>query len=372
MGIKKIFISAGDSSGDIHAARLMKHIKELAQDVEFIGLGGSEMLAEGLQSLVPLSSISVVGFWEVFKRFGFFKELLARCEKILSEDVAAFIPVDYPGFNLRLAQKAKRLGIPVAYYIAPQLWAWGKRRAQKLAHSVDFLIVVFPFEVDFFKQFGIDAYYTGHPIMDQPVFNETPKSFVERSKTIAFFPGSRRQEIERHLPLLESVRLVLEKKLEGFDYAIAKSPLIEHDEYSGLLKGCSNWIIEENRFKLLGSSRAGLIKTGTSNLEATLMGLPYAMFYKTSAITYFLGKRLINLDFLSITNILNKRAVIKEFIQNDADPKAIADELAEMATNSVYWNAIHSNLITIKNILGGMGASKRAAGYIVEKLNLAQ
>jgi lipid-A-disaccharide synthase len=366
----KIFISAGDSSGDLHAAQLMKHIRESVPDVSFVGFGGSEMLAQGLESIVPLSSISVVGFWEVFRHLGFFNKLMKQCEDILRDGVSAFIPVDYPGFNLRLALKAKQLGIPVAYFIAPQLWAWGKNRARKLAISIDMLLVVFPFEEDFFRRYGIETHYIGHPLMDQPALSQPVAGYDERSNTIAFFPGSRRQEIERHLPLLEGIRKELQPKLKDFDFTIAKSPLLEADEYKHLLRIDSGWQLEDSRYKLIGSSLAGLVKTGTSNLEAMLLGLPFAMFYKTSAITYFLGKHLINLDYLSITNILSGKLVVKEFIQRDANPAMISKEIAEIALNRSYWEEMQSRLLAVRSILGGSGASKRAADIIVEKLNL--
>ncbi len=168
----RYFIIAGDPSGDIHAAKLMKSMLVKNPNVEFYGIGGREMEAIGFKSMIPQKEISVVGFWEVAKKYGMFRQLIKDVQSELETGkYKAFIPVDYPGFNMKIAGFAKKIGIPVYYYIAPQLWAWGSNRAEKLANSVDKLIVVFPFEVDFFKQYGIETYFCGHPLLDEPIFN---------------------------------------------------------------------------------------------------------------------------------------------------------------------------------------------------------
>ncbi|MGA2298554.1 MAG: lipid-A-disaccharide synthase, partial [FCB group bacterium] len=230
--MKKIFIVAGDSSGDRYAGRLMAEIKSRKPGIQFLGIGGEEMLKAGLKSIVPLEKISVVGFWEVAKRFNFFRNLIEQCKKILlDENIDLFIPVDYPGFNIRLAGYAKKINIPVFYYIAPQLWAWGKNRAEKLAKVTDKLFVVFPFEVDFFKSKGINADFVGHPLLDSPEFNSNFLKYSERKNIIAFLPGSRNQEIKRHFPLLSKTADLLMQKLPDYEIGIGKSALIDNSVY---------------------------------------------------------------------------------------------------------------------------------------------
>ena len=210
MNKKRIFISAGEPSGDLHAARLMAEIKKIYPEIEFVGLGGNRMEAEGLRSIIPISELSVVGFWEVAKKYRFFKEVLNKCTEIISSgDIDLFIPVDYPGFNMRLAANAKKAKVPVVYYIAPQLWAWGKDRAKKLARVCDRLLVLFPFEEEYFSSFGINTTFVGHPLLDNSMFDEVDPA--DKKNIIAFLPGSRIQEIKRHGRLIRETAILVEK-----------------------------------------------------------------------------------------------------------------------------------------------------------------
>ncbi len=376
--MKKIFISVGDYSADIHASKLMRQIKAISDDVEFIGLGGPKMIEEGLEPIASLDEIAVVGFWEVAKKYSFFRELLDRSGHILSGgDISLFIPVDYPGFNIRLSERASKYGIPVYYYIAPQLWAWGKNRASRLAAIVDKLLVVFPFEVDFFESYGIDTEYVGHPLLDDTVFANNIKPFDERRKMIAFLPGSRKQELRRHLPLFESIATLLGNSINNnktdnilADYKIGISvPNI--DGLGGLRRIVTDngWVVFDSSRELMQNSRAGVIKTGTSNLEAALCGLPFAMVYKTSALTYYFGKILVNLDNISLVNILAGRRIVSEFVQGDAKPKAIVSEVLHLLNNgerdgNLSRDDMLSEFGRIRKELGQAGASRNAAKII--------
>ena len=221
-----IFICAGESSGDMHAAKLMKELKiKFSGDVNFFGIGGKFMQAEGLKSLVNLRDISVVGFWEVAKNIKVFSDLLSLCKNIIRRNkIDLFIPVDYPGFNLKIAKFCKSLKIPVFYYIVPQLWAWGKHRADKLKGNVDKLLVVFPFEVDFFKEHGLDAHFVGHPLLECAAFSQPMKTYEERKKILALFPGSRKQEIKKHIPLLINTAELIHYNIKNLEIVIAKAP----------------------------------------------------------------------------------------------------------------------------------------------------
>lgn len=363
--MNKYLIVAGDPSGDIHAAKLIRSIKKLQPDSQFIGIGGSKMTAEGLKSIVDISDVSVVGFWEVAKKYVFFKKLLKQCVDILkNENIKAFIPVDYPGFNIRLAAHSKKLKIPVYYYIAPQLWAWGKNRSQKLAKVIDKLMVVFPFEVEYFSKFGIDVVFVGHPLMDNPEFNSPFKDFDSRKDEIAFFPGSRNQEVRRHLLLLKEILDCNETKSLNFQFVIAKSKNIEIGIFNDILK-YKNVKISENSSEIMINSKAGIIKTGTSNLEAALCGLPFIMYYKTSFLTYKIASRLINLPYISIVNILADKMLIKEFIQKDAKPKLMIKQLEYILSNKDEYADIQNEFADLRTKLGVKGASDNAAKIIL-------
>ncbi len=364
--MKKIFISAGDPSGEIHAARLMKQIKEQYGEVEFTGLGGENMIREGLLPLARLSDISVVGFWEVAKRYGFFRSLLNKCRNVINKETDIFIPVDYPGFNIRLAGYAKKAGIPVAYYIAPQLWAWGKNRAKKLSAVVDKLLVVFPFEVDYFRDFGIDAVFTGHPLMDDPVFADDPPGFTDREKLIALLPGSRDQEVKSHLPVLKKCADKIRSTLPEYDFGIGVSRTVDKRLYDDFITNNEGFSLFENTRKMMLQSRAGIVKTGTSTLEAALCGMPFAMFYKTSLLTYYMGRYLVNLPHISLVNIIRGEAAVKEFVQNDFRPSIVAEEISRIVKNEDYRKNMLSNFKSIREELGGDGASKKAAEEILK------
>jgi lipid-A-disaccharide synthase len=367
---KHIFISAGDLSGDIHAANLMKALLKINPELRFVGIGGNSMIEAGLQSLISLEDISVVGFWEVAKKYNLFRHLFNKCFEIMTGgNFIGFIPVDYPGFNIKLAKKVRHIGIPVVYYIAPQLWAWGAGRAKNLATAVDILLAVFPFEADFFSKFGIRTEYVGHPLLDMPDFDIQPLPLNKRKKEIVFLPGSRIQEIHRHMPLINEIRSLLIKSLPNYTFTVVKSPLIDSEKFSRLLSDGS-WNVEEDSRAVMRKATAGVIKTGTSTLEAALCGLPFSMFYKTSFISYIMGKNLVKLDYLSLPNILFDSPVVQEFIQNSATAASISKDIFRIVQNENVWNDLHEKLLSIRNLLGARGAAHRAAEIIIKELNI--
>lgn len=364
--MKKIFISAGEPSGDIHAARLMKSLRAKCPDVTFIGLGGENMIREGLEAIVSMDEISVVGFSEVARRYRFFKDLLNKCKNILSQkDVDMFLPVDYPGFNIKLAQHSKSIDLPVVYYIAPQLWAWGKKRAKKLQGIVDLLIVVFPFELEYFNNFGINAKCFGHPLLDNPRIADYEFNSQRRENTIALIAGSRKQEIERHLPLFYAFIDLYKDRFPDFQFVFAKPQGIDKSVFEPYLK--ENILLSDNSIDLMIKSKAGIVKTGTSNLEAALCGMPFVMMYKASALTYLIGKSLVNLKYISLVNILLNKSVVTELIQGDANPKAMVDEISKLITNDNTndKNDMINEFMKIKDMLGTPGCSDRIANEIL-------
>jgi len=367
--MKKFFIVAGDPSGDIHASRLMQAIYSLSPETEFIGIGGKEMSKAGLKSIAPIEEMSIVGFWEVAKKYGYFKKIFNKCSNLMkSTNFDAFIPVDYPGFNIRLSRIAKENKIPVIYYIAPQLWAWGKNRAEKIAKNTDLLLTVFPFEVEFFTKYGIKTVFTGHPLFDYSEFDTISPGFSERENLLALLPGSRTQELKKNLPIMKKIAEKFLEKNKDFNIGIAGSVNINKSIYSELLQSHPDWQIYDSSIELMMKSKAGLVKTGTSNLEAALCGMPFIMLYKTSSVTYFFGKKLVDLEYISLVNILAGKNIVKEYIQNDIDVHKITGELQEMTSNMNKFNMYREEFLNIKKMLGEKGSSENAAKTIINFL----
>lgn len=360
---RRIFITAGDPSADAHGARLMASIRRHAPDVQFEGFGGPAMELEGLRSVAHLRDLAVSGFWEVAKRIGYFRALMQKCEHLLeTRKPSLYLPIDYPGFNLRLAKKARQRRIPVAWYIAPQLWAWGEDRAKDLAQVVTKLLVVFPFEVDFFHKHGIDTTLVGHPLLDQ--VTELPPATSRHG--ILLMPGSRKHELHHHVPLLQQTVTLL-KQRGHHDFTVAQARSVD-DELLRPLHDLGVKVAGNGR-ELMTTQAAGLIKAGTSTLEAAVMGLPFTTFYKTSAISYYMAKRVVKVNSVTMMNLLLQRNVVHELLQQQATPEKMARDVDDLLTNDERRREMESASNEVRALLGGPGASERAANVIVEMLN---
>ena len=361
-----IFITAGDPSGDAHAARLMAAIRTHIPTVVFEGFGGPEMELQGLRSLAHIRDLAVTGFWEVAKRYRFFRSLLNRCDDAIARTrPVAFIPVDYPGFNMRLAARVrarKTNRVPVFWYIAPQLWAWGERRATKLAAAVDRLFVVFPFEVEFFQRHGIRAEYVGHPLAEEiPVATQ---GLVPGQ--VLLMPGSRAQELHHHTGLLADVVDRVRAHRSDVSFVVARARNIDLRALEPLVQ--RNVDVVDDAHAAMQTASAGIIKAGTSTLEAAFRGLPFATFYRTSPLSYAISKRLVTVTSVTMMNLLLKRNVVHEYIQHDATSMRIADEIETLLDDSARRTELVTAMSDVREMLSGEGASKRTAALIVEAL----
>ncbi len=367
---KLILIVAGEPSGDLHGARLMKSLrKQSPVFLRFVGIGGKEMEKQGLQSLVALSDMSVVGFWEVAKRYGFFRNVLSQCINIMDDQqIDCFVAIDYPGFNERLAKAAKKRAVPVIWYIAPQLWAWGKHRAKSLSKCIDRLLVVFPFERAFFEEFGIATEFVGHPLLDDEQFSAA-RGFETTTPLFALLPGSREQELQRNLPVMLEAAMLMQKEMD-LNVAIAQSASLPVSAYRTIMSkhGLADYELWTNSRQLMFSARAGIVKTGTSTLEACLCGMPFSMMYKTSTLSYYIGKSLVNLDFIALPNIILGSRCVSEFIQSNATAEQLAHESLLLMRNDGLRKQQKTDFTTVRNLLGSTGASERAARAILDVL----
>ncbi|MCS7176226.1 MAG: lipid-A-disaccharide synthase [Candidatus Kapabacteria bacterium] len=363
---RRIFLVAGDPSGERYAARLMAAWRQLDPAVEFFGIGGPQMEAQGLHSLVPLHRISVVGFWEVARRYGFFRHLLRLCEAtIRSHSVDAVVLVDYPGFNLRLAQRARRAGVPVYYYIAPQVWAWGRWRLRALARTVNLLVVAFPFEVELFQRAGIRCAFVGHPLMDEPQLAAPPPDPEHRPLQVALLPGSRPQELQYHLPLLRRVVRLLERELSQVRFCALLPPTLPREHFPSVEEP---WEWQQDAYALLLHSRVGVVKLGTSTLEAALCGMPFVAFYRTSWVSYTIARALVQIPSVVMVNLLLGDTVVPELLQSRAQPAALARavmQLLEPEAARRQWE----HFLRLRTLLGEPGVAQRAAALIAEHLS---
>ena len=359
-----IFISAGEESGDLHGAALAKAIRERIPEARLIGLGGARMQAAGVELLADLKDLAVMGFVEVIRHLPFFIELRKRVFTALeTERVSLVIPIDYPGFNLRLARHARGRGLPVLYYIAPQVWAWHKSRVRDLARDADEVAVVLPFEEELLRKAGVNARFVGHPLLDRPAL-ELPRDEWARSKgldpsrpILGLFPGSRAQEVGRHLTLFsDAARLVVDRKPE-VQPVIGVPGGIDRSVYAG-----ATWPLVESAGGLLEYATAALVKSGTTTLEAGIAGTPMAVVYRMAPASYALARRVVKVPHIALANLIADRRVAPEFVQDAATPQALADTLLPLLdVDSPERKAMVAGLSEIRGKLGGAGASRKVA-----------
>jgi lipid-A-disaccharide synthase len=322
-----ILISAGEVSGDIHGAALARALRSRWPDARLFGLGGPLMAAEGVELLAELRDLAVMGFVEVAARVPFFLRLLRRVQREMrARGTNLVIPIDYPGYNLRLTRAASRDGIPVLYYIAPQVWAWHRSRARFLARYADRLAVILPFEEEYFRRFGADARFVGHPLLDgvglgRGIGIGMPAGESEGWE-LALLPGSREQEVRRHLELFQQAADRLITGRPGLRAAIAAAPTLP----PGLFAGARFPVVRDARSLLLGA-RAALVKSGTGTLEAALCGTPMVIAYRTHPITFRIARRLVGVEHIGLVNLIAGRRAFPEFVQDEATPEALAAAL---------------------------------------------
>lgn len=359
----KIYLIAGEASGDMHASRLIRELKKLHPTAEFRAWGGDLMAAEGAVLVKHYRELAFMGFAEVIRNLPAILGNMRLCK----QDIRTFQPdlvvfVDYPGFNLRIAPYVKSLGIKTAYYISPQLWAWKAGRVKLIRQYIDRMLCILPFEEAWFAQHGVQATYVGHPLLDalaeypyNPDFRAA--NSLDARPIIALLPGSRKQEISIKLPIM------LEAAVQFPDHQIivAAAPGQEDSFYQEVAAGKPMKTTRGQTYDLLRNAQAAMVTSGTATLETALIGCPELVAYKGSALSYAIGRRLVKVKYISLVNLILDRLLVREYIQADCNPSALAAETHKLLTDTGYRNKIEAGYHDLRGQLGGTGASQRAA-----------
>lgn len=371
----KYYVIAGEASGDLHASNLIKELKLQDSGAEFRCWGGDLMEAQGAEIVMHYRNLAFMGFAEVIANLNTILNNIKFCKKdILEYKPDALILVDYPGFNLRIAEFAKDAGLKVFYYISPQVWAWKKSRVYKIRKFVDKMFVILPFEKDFYKRYDYNVEFVGHPLLDMienlPANEESAfrkDNNLKNRPIIALLPGSRKQEIKKML----SIMLSVVNDFPQFQFVIAGAPSIESDFYSQFMGESTVQLVQDKTHALLQNSYAALVTSGTATLETALFEVPEVVCYKSSFISYQIAKKVVDesiIKFISLVNLIMDKEVVKELIQNDLIYSNLSEELTKITTNNTYRNRVLSDYKILKQILGGGGASAKTAKGIIELL----
>ncbi|GBD87802.1 lipid-A-disaccharide synthase [bacterium BMS3Abin03] len=375
----KLMIIAGEASGDLIGASLIKEMKKLSSEIKIFGIGGEKMQMQGMNLSYHIKDMAFLGFTEVVKHLPFIKKVQKNLIEIVkAEKIKTVVLIDYPGFNLSIAKKFKEMGMKVVYYISPQLWAWGKRRMKKVKKLIDKMLVVFPFEENLYKSNEVNVEFVGHPLIERvsehkflsrdELYNKF--NLKKEKEILLLLPGSRKHEINDLFPsMMKAAKRIAEKfNMEG---VVACSSNIDKKLFEMFDDTVQFKIIEDHTYDLMKYAKFGIIKSGTSTLEAGYFALPMVIVYKTSFITYLIGKNLVRLDNIGMANIILEEKVVPELIQDDVNENKIYRTSFEILNNEEKYSLIKSKLGKIKARLGTKGASMRAAKSILAVMNEA-
>jgi lipid-A-disaccharide synthase len=362
--VREVLFVAGETSGDMHASGVAAELRRLRPDLALSGIGGARMEAEGVQLIEHAERLAVMGFAEVLKHVPKHYALLRQLrQRLQSGRVATLILIDYPGFNMKLAAMAARAKVPVLYYITPQVWAWGSGRLAKLARIVTKAAVILPFEEDLLRTHGIDATFVGHPLLDRATHLPSQADarhtlgLAPNDRVLALFPGSREQEIVRHVDDFVGVARVLERRIPDLKIVVSVAPGIQLDP-----ERCPYPLVHGASMTVLRAATAGMCKSGTTTLEAAVAGCPLVVAYRTSALTYAIARRLVRIPNIGLVNVVAGRRVAPEFIQDALTPTAVAAALEPLLdAGSAERTTMLGGLAEVRDKLGRPGAAVRVA-----------
>ncbi len=370
----KLYVIAGEASGDLHGSNLVKELKLQQSDLSIRAWGGDLMEAAGAEVVKHFRDLAFMGFVEVLMNL----RTILRNIKYCKSDIEAFKPdaivlIDYPGFNLRIAKWAKSKGIKVFYYISPQIWAWNQSRGWKIKKIVDEMFVILPFEKAFYRKFDLDVHFVGHPLLDavktyqhkKPDFSEfCAQNQLPNKPIVALLPGSRKQEVNKMLPLF----LQVVDHFKDYQFVLAAAPSLELEFYKPFLFKQNVSLIEGKTYQLLVQSKAALVSSGTATLETALFKVPEVVCYKGGALSVALARYLIKVKFISLVNLIMDKEIVKELIQSDLSKKNLINELDKILQEGGYREEQLQNFDMLIDKLGGSGASALTANLMLKTL----
>ncbi len=370
----RYYLIAGESSGDMHGANLMKAIRHYDPAAECRFWGGDRMLAAGGEMVKHIRELAFMGFWEVITNIRTIWKNIQLCRRDIRQykpDVLVLI--DYPGFNLRMARFAKSLGIPVVYYISPQVWAWKASRVHTIRRQVDRMLVILPFEQEFYGRYGMAVDFVGHPLMDELAPSRIPEKYAgfrEANKLpgkdlVALLPGSRRQEIQRMLRQM----IVQADFFPDHHFVVAGVSGQDRSLYTAFTGRQNVSVVYDQTYALLHHARAALVASGTATLETALFDVPQVVCYKANKLSYHIARRLVKIKYISLVNLIMDRPVLTELIQKDFNSKTLRNHLHMLLYDEACRDAMKQDYAALAERLGGEGASLKAARLVVDTLH---
>ncbi len=367
----RIWISAGETSGDLHGQLLVRALREQCPAAHFLGMAGPAMRAEGVEPILRTEALSVMGFTEVLAQLPKILRLLNTTKTRLAQirpDVV--VVIDAPDFHFRVVRIARALGIPVVYYISPKLWAWREERAAFIRNHVDRLVSILPFEVEFYARHGLRIDYVGHPLLDT-VRTSDILAIQPQPRRIGILPGSRRREITTLLPLFARTADLLATRFPNLEFVLPVAPGMDRDLITRFWTTTQpvTLVESETRYATMRSCQAIMAAAGTATLETALLGVPTIVAYKFSRLSFLLGKILVKVPFISLPNLILGTQVFPEFLQDAVQPSAMAAHLARWIPDDSPRDAVTRSLASLPGLLGGGDATRRAAAIVLETLH---
>lgn len=368
----KVYIISGEASGDLHGANLLRALQQLDPSLQFRGMGGDKLAAAGMQLAHHYGSADYVGFVEVAKNIGTILGMFRKIENDIRQwQPDAILLIDYPGFNLRMAGFAHKLGIRVLYYISPQLWAWKKGRIKTIKSCVERLYCILPFEKEFYRNEGLEVDYVGHPLLDAiHAVQQQPNTLrddygLDDRPIIAILPGSRGHEIAHKLPVMLAAAQPLAK---DFQLLIAGAPKQKDSVYAQYMQGSSARLIHNRTYDLLRLAHCAMVTSGTATLETAIFDVPQVICYKGNWISFEIAKRLVKVKYVGLANLIMDKLVVKELLQYDMTVENVGAELHQLATDQAYRARIKADYAAMRHLLGDAGASAHAAQLLLARL----
>ena len=371
----KIMLSAGEASGDLHGANLAEALKAVDPQVELIGMGGEQMRKAGVRIVYDIKNLGVIGIGEIIKKIPFFYKLRTFLVNTMKEEKPdALVCIDYPGFNMKLIEKAKEAGIPVIYYILPTIWAWHKSRGNVIAEYTDLAVSLFPFEAEMYKKMGTNVVYGGHPLLDTvkpSMSKDEAYSFFglqQEKKTVLFMPGSRVQEVQSLYGKMLAAGKLLQDKVEGLQFMVPKASTIDRHmlEEAAREANLEVHIGEERVYDMMNIADAAICASGTATLETALMGVPTLLVYRVNALTYWLSKILVHLDSIGLPNIISGHRIMPELWQDEVTPENIEAAVLPWLVDAAAAEEARHLMAGVRCQMGEVGAVRRTAEIISE------